>query len=88
MLENPAISAPQGLYKMTTDPVSSALAAEEVEINFKDGCPINVKSLKNGKTYDTPLAIIEYLNEAGGAHGIGRIDIVENRYIGLKVQLS
>lgn len=70
---------------MTTDPTDSALEAEEIEINFKKGYPINVKNLKNGKIFNAPLAIIEYLNEVGGAHGIGRIDIVENRYIGLKV---
>lgn len=70
---------------MTTDPIDSALKAEEIEISFKKGQPINVKSLKDGKTFNVPLEIIEYLNEIGGAHGIGRIDIVENRYIGLKV---
>lgn len=85
MLENPAVSAPKGLYKMTTDPTDSTLEAEEIEIIFRKGNPINVKSLKDGKIINVPLAIIEYLNEVGGAHGIGRIDIVENRYIGLKV---
>jgi len=72
---------------MTTDPVDSALDAEEIEITFEKGYPINVTSLKDGKIFNLPLAIIEYLNEIGGAHGIGRIDIVENRYIGLKVYL-
>lgn len=70
---------------MTTDPMNSILEAEEIEIIFKHGYPINMKSLKNGRMFDVPLAIIEYLNKVGGAHGIGRIDIVENRYVGLKV---
>lgn len=87
MLENPATPAPKGLYKMTVDAINSCLDAEEIEISFAKGYPINVKSLKDNKIYDTPLAIIEYLNKIGGAHGIGRIDIVENRYIGLKVHL-
>lgn len=87
VLENPATPAPKGLYKMTVDPINSCLDAEEIEISFAKGYPINVKSLKDNKIYDTPLAIIEYLNKIGGAHGIGRIDIVENRYIGLKVHL-
>lgn len=65
--------------------MNSTLEAEEIEIIFKHGYPINMKSLKDGKTFYTPLTIIEYLNKIGGAHGIGRIDIVENRYIGLKV---
>ncbi|GAB1864808.1 Argininosuccinate synthase [Camponotus japonicus] len=84
VLENPATPAPKGLYKMTVDPINSCLDAEEIEISFAKGYPINVKSLKDNKIYDTPLTIIEYLNKIGGAHGIGRIDIVENRYIGLK----
>lgn len=70
---------------MTVDPTDSSLEAEEIEIDFKRGHPISAKSLKCGKTFDVPLAIIEYLNEVGGAHGIGRIDIVENRYVGVKV---
>lgn len=84
ILENPAVSAPKELYKMTTDPTNSILEVEEIEISFNKGYPINVKSLKDGQIFDTPLAILEYLNEIGGAHGVGRIDIVENRYIGLK----
>ncbi|XP_067211584.1 argininosuccinate synthase isoform X1 [Linepithema humile] len=84
ILEDPAIPAPKELYKMTTDPINSALEAEKIEISFKKGYPVNVKSLKDGKIFDTPLTILEYLNQIGGAHGIGRIDIVENRYIGLK----
>lgn len=87
VLENPATPAPKGLYKMTVDPINSHLDAEEIEINFAEGYPINVKSLKDRKVFDTPLMIIDYLNKIGGAHGIGRIDIVENRYIGLKVHL-
>lgn len=85
-MENPAVPAPKELYKMTIDPTGSVLEAEEIEISFKKGYPINVKSLKDGKEFDTPLTILEYLNQIGGAHGIGRIDIVENRYIGLKVR--
>lgn len=88
VLENPANSAPKGLYKTTIDPVNAVSEAEEIEIDFKHGYPSSARSLKNGRTFDTPLAIIEYLNQVGGAHGIGRIDIVENRYIGLKVRLS
>ncbi|EFN88795.1 argininosuccinate synthase [Harpegnathos saltator] len=84
VLENPANPAPRGLYKMTTDPMSAAAEAEEIEIDFKHGYPSRVRNVKSGRTLDAPLAIIEYLNEVGGAHGIGRVDIVENRYIGLK----
>lgn len=88
VLENPANPAPKGLYQMTTDPVNAISEPEEIEIDFKHGYPFSVRNLKNGKSFVTPLAVIEYLNEVGGAHGVGRIDLVENRYIGLKVRLS
>lgn len=84
VLENPANPAPKGLYKMAIDPVNAVSEPEEIEIDFKYGYPSRVRSLKNGQTFDAPLAIIEYLNQVGGIHGIGRVDIVENRYIGLK----
>lgn len=79
ILENPVISAPRNLYKMISDPVDSVLEAEEIEISFKKIYPISVKRTKT--LIDTPLEIIEYLNKADGAYGIGRIDIMENRWI-------
>ncbi|KAK2574997.1 hypothetical protein KPH14_008752 [Odynerus spinipes] len=84
ILENPAAVAPKQLCKMTSDPEDSPTKPEEIEIAFKNGYPSSVKNLNNGRVVDDPLEIIEYLNEIGGKHGVGRIDIVENRFIGLK----
>lgn len=70
---------------MTTDPVDAPLEPADIEIHFFNGAPSSLKDLKNNNTRDNPLDIIDYLNEIGGKHGIGRIDIVENRFIGLKV---
>lgn len=70
---------------MTCDPLCSPTEPEEIEITFEQGYPSSVKQLKNNETFLTPLKIIQYLNEVGNLHGIGRIDIVENRFIGLKV---
>ncbi|CAL7946915.1 unnamed protein product [Xylocopa violacea] len=84
ILENPATVAPKQIYKMTSDPLSSTVEAEEIEVRFEHGYPSSVKSLKNNEIFFTPLKIMQYLNKVGGLHGIGRIDIVENRFIGLK----
>ncbi|XP_043518773.1 argininosuccinate synthase [Frieseomelitta varia] len=84
ILENPATLAPKQIYKMTNDPLNSPTEPEEIEVSFEQGYPSSVKKLKTNEIFLTPLKIIECLNEIGGIHGIGRIDIVENRFIGLK----
>lgn len=84
ILEDPGTTAPMELYKKTTDPLCVTMSPVELEINFKGGYPVSVQNLNNGETFNTPLKIIHYLNSVGSMHGIGRIDIVENRYIGLK----
>ncbi|CAK9809395.1 Argininosuccinate synthase [Anthophora plagiata] len=84
ILENPAMTAPKQMYKMTDDPLISTAKLEEIEINFKEGYPSAVKNLNTKEVFSTPLEIMQYLNKIGGLHGVGRIDIVENRYIGLK----
>ncbi|XP_076282041.1 argininosuccinate synthase [Lasioglossum baleicum] len=84
ILENPNTAAPRGLYKMTTDPLNSPAESAEIEIGFREGYPSFVKNLKDQGTYIAPLLMMQYLNKIGSLHGIGRIDIVENRFIGLK----
>lgn len=79
------MSAPKGLYKMTEDPLNSPPEPGEIEVTFKHGYPSTVRDVMTKETFAAPLEIIQYLNKVGGLHGIGRIDIVENRYIGLKV---
>ena len=64
---------------MTTDPERAPDEPEEVTVSFDNGSPIAV----NGIPLD-PLSLLERLNEIGGRHGIGRVDIVENRFIGMK----
>ena len=55
-----------------------------MEIKFKDGIPISVTNLVDNSSYDNPLDIINYLNLVGRKNGIGRVDMVENRFIGIK----
>jgi argininosuccinate synthase len=53
-------------------------------VEFKDAIPIGVENLDDGTGHTTPLALFTYLNELGGMHGIGRVDMVENRFVGIK----
>ena len=55
-----------------------------MEIKFKDGIPFSVTNLVDNSSYDNPLDIINYLNLVGRKNGIGRVDMVENRFIGIK----
>ncbi|KAK6305291.1 hypothetical protein J4Q44_G00240710 [Coregonus suidteri] len=84
ILENPKSHAPVDLYLMTKSPEDAPNSPDVLEIEFKKGVPIKVTHVKEGKSKDTPLDIFSYLNEIGGKHGVGRIDIVENRFIGMK----
>ncbi|XP_077478790.1 argininosuccinate synthase [Stigmatopora argus] len=84
ILENPKSHAPTDLYQMTKNPEDSPSNPDILELHFKNGKPVKVVSVKEGLSKDTPLDIFVFLNEIGGKHGVGRIDIVENRFIGMK----
>lgn len=84
ILENPEEIAPSNLYQMTVDPVLAPDEACVLLIDFKKGIPIEVRHPETGKVYDDPLQLYQFLNAIAGKHGVGRIDIVENRFIGLK----
>ncbi|MGO7180439.1 argininosuccinate synthase [Rhizobium brockwellii] len=78
-LENPAEVAPDHVYQRTVDPVDAPDTPEIITIGFERGDPVSV----NGKSM-TPAALLTELNGLGGRHGIGRLDLVENRFIGMK----
>lgn len=84
ILEDPKTVAPSSMFQMTADPLKSPDEPDQIEIEFKHGVPVKVKNLKDGTEKTDALELYLYLNELGGKHGIGRIDIVENRYIGMK----
>ncbi|PSN33936.1 Argininosuccinate synthase [Blattella germanica] len=85
ILEDPAEPAPAGLFQMTVDPQRAPDKSCKLQINFKQGIPVAVKNLTDGSNAETdPLKMFVLLNQLGGKHGVGRIDIVENRFIGLK----
>lgn len=84
ILENPKNQAPPGLYTKTKDPATSPDTPDILEIEFKKGVPVKVTNMKDGVTHQSSLELFVYLNEIAGKHGVGRIDIVENRFIGMK----
>ena len=79
LLEDPWEGPPPGMFRMTTDPEDAPDEPERVEISFEAGTPIAV----NGERLE-PVELLTKLNEIGGRHGVGRIDIVENRFVGMK----
>ena len=79
VLENPAEEAPDYVYQRTVDPVDAPNTPEMVEIGFEAGDAVSI----NG-TRMSPATILTRLNQSGGAHGIGRLDLVENRFVGMK----
>lgn len=84
ILEDPSHIAPDDLYQMTKSPQNGPDTPTRIEIVFNAGVPIRCAETSTGKTFEQPLHILQYLNQVGGDHGIGRLDIVENRFVGLK----
>ena len=79
VLENPALAPPADLFMMSTAPEDSPDQPEEVTIGFRAGTPVSV----NGAELDA-VDLLVALNTIGGRHGIGRIDLVEDRLVGMK----
>jgi argininosuccinate synthase len=78
-LEDPANAAPEEIWMLTVSPHAAPEKPVEVTIGFDEGVPVSLDGQKmNG------VALLERLNKLGGAHGIGRIDLVENRFVGMK----
>ena len=79
ILEDPMVEPPQDAYQRTVAPEDAPNKATYVSIKFKEGVPTGL----NGKKMDG-VSLIEELNKIAGANGIGRIDLVENRLVGIK----
>ncbi len=80
-LENPNNEPEDSMWLWTTDPVNAPDTPEYITIGYKNGDPISV----NGEEL-SPATLLKKLNDYGNKHGIGRIDIVENRYVGMKAR--
>ena len=79
VLEDPWVQPPDDVYTLTTDPREAPDSPEVLTITFKAGDPVAIDDREL-----TPAALLTELNRLGGKHGIGRIDIVENRFVGMK----
>ena len=79
VLEDPWTAAPADIFTLTTAPQDAPDDPETIEVTFADGDPVAVNGLVL-----SPAALLGELNRLGGKHGVGRIDIVENRFVGMK----
>jgi len=78
-LEDPSFEPEASMFKLTVDPMDAPETPEKVTIEFESGVPVAV----NGTSL-SPAKLVQTLNEIGGRHGVGRVDLVENRLIGIK----
>jgi argininosuccinate synthase len=79
ILEDPWVEPPNNMYTMTVPQEKAPDRAAYIALGFRDGNPVSL----NGKAL-SPVSILKRLNSIGGRNGIGRIDIVENRFVGMK----
>jgi len=79
ILEDPWAEPPENIFQLTRSPENAESEPQYLEISFDKGEPIAI----DGEKLD-PVTLLETLNRAGGAHGIGRVDLVENRFVGMK----
>jgi argininosuccinate synthase len=84
ILEDPNITPPANMWKLTVNPEEAPDTPEHIAITFKAGIPVKVENLGDGHVETDALDLFLYLNNLGRKHGVGRVDIVENRFIGIK----
>jgi len=78
-LEDPSAEAEDAMWRWTVSPERAPDAAEYLELDYRAGDIVGVNGIEM-----SPAQVLERLNELGGKHGIGRLDLVENRYVGMK----
>jgi argininosuccinate synthase len=78
-LEDPKAEAEESMWRWTVSPEAAPDAAEYVDLEFEKGDVVAINGVRL-----TPAQVLTKLNELGGKHGIGRLDLVENRYVGMK----
>jgi argininosuccinate synthase len=79
ILEDPWAEPPENIFQLTRSPENAREEAQYIELGFAHGEPVSI----DGEQMD-PVALLSKLNEIGGEHGIGRVDLVENRFVGMK----
>ena len=84
VLEDPMYTPDEDMFTITRSPYDAPDTPAHIEIHFKDAIPTRVLNLDDGRAEEKPLPLFSYLNELGSLHGIGRLDMVENRFVGIK----
>ncbi|MGH7409411.1 MAG: argininosuccinate synthase [Candidatus Methylomirabilales bacterium] len=79
ILEDPWVEPPADMFTLTVAPEKAPARPSTLEVDFEEGVPVAVDGRRMG-----PVALLAHLNAVGGANGIGRVDLVENRYVGMK----
>lgn len=79
ILEDPAAMPPGDMFQLTVDPADAPDVPQYVDVGFEAGFPVSLDGVRMA-----PAALVESLNAIAGAHGVGRVDVVENRLVGMK----
>lgn len=79
VLEDPTVAPPEDAYQITTNPKNAPDQPESITINFEKGVPVGLNGTKC-----SPIDLVTELNTLGGKHGVGRMDVIENRVVGIK----
>ncbi|EXV01973.1 arginosuccinate synthase family protein [Metarhizium robertsii] len=83
ILEKPEMVAPKDVWTKSVDPLDAPDVPTKFSVTFKAGIPVKL-DVEGGETYTNSVALFKKLNEIAGANGVGRQDLVESRFIGLK----
>ena len=84
ILEDPETEPGENVFSWTKHPKDAPNKETHLSIHFKDGIPIKVVDRTHNVTKDSPYDLFTYLNAVGAENGIGRVDMVENRFVGIK----
>ena len=84
ILEDPALACPADVFSHTVNPWDAPDETTVLAIEFEDGIPTKVTNENDGTVVDTPLELFNYMNKIGHDNAVGRVDMVENRYVGIK----
>ncbi|MGD2069280.1 MAG: argininosuccinate synthase [Gemmatimonadota bacterium] len=84
LLEDPDRPPPEDMFRLTRSLADAPDEPDDVTIHFKDSTPVRLENPRAGVDLTEPVPLFEYLNEIGGRHGVGRVDMVENRFVGIK----
>src|SRR5208337_4898246 len=84
ILEDPAHVPDDSVYSRTSSPMKAPDKITTIVIHFKDGTPIKIENKNDGTVKIDPLELFLYTNQIGSENGVGRMDMVENRYVGIK----